>query len=136
MTTAIMDARAMLASFAKSSWRTLHIRTDAAELFLARTGGGANPMRPRPAAVPAVPAPVAAAAVETVVSVTAPHVATFVSAEPVGTMVAAGQTVCRIDLLGEVIDVPAAQAGRVAGHPVAAGALVDHGQVLVTIAAG
>lgn len=129
---AITDARALLDTLLTSGWRELHVISGDTEIFIARQGGGFNPMRASaPPAMP-VPAPVSAA-VEQDTVVKAPHVATLVDLLPVGTMITAGQKIATVRVLDESEAIEAPISGTIIRHEAAAGALVDYGAVLLAI---
>lgn len=128
---AINDARALLDTLLGSDWREIHVVSGETEIFIARNGAGANPMRAAPAAPIADPARSLPPAVEK--TVTAPHVATVVEAVSVGTRVEAGQTVATLHVLDEPIAVTAPGAGTVVRVDAAPGELLDFGAPLVTI---
>lgn len=140
-TQAINDARALLDTLLASGWQELHVVSGDTEIFLARQGGGANPMRVAPAPVSvqapvptqAAPGAVAIApAAETVV--TAPHVATLVDALAPGEAVKAGQTIATLRVLDETETVEAPVAGTIVRVEAAAGDLLDYGAPLLCIA--
>jgi hypothetical protein len=124
------NARALLAQFARSDWRELHVRTPDGEIFIARDGGGPNPML-LPAGGAAPPADDA-----NLLTVAAPHVADVAWLLPVGATVAAGGVVARLDLLGEPIDVRCDEGGVVAARFANDGDLVEFETPLVRVARG
>jgi biotin carboxyl carrier protein len=131
----VTDTRALLRLFRQSGYGDFHLRSGDFEMFVARPGGGANPLR-AVAAVEAVPpsqTAVPSAATERLVS--APHIASFVSALPVGSAVAAGDAVARIELLGEPIDLVAEGPGMVTEVMAQPGALVEYAAPLVRLLA-
>lgn len=136
MTDIITDTRALLRLFRQSGYADIHLRSGDYELFVARPGGGANPLH-APVAVEAAPVPsavpVEAAKAEQLVA--APHIASFVSALAVGSAVAAGDSVARIELLGEPIDLCADQAGLVTEVLAEPGALIEYAAPLVRLLA-
>ena len=132
MTGIIPDVRALLRRFNRMDYRDIWVRHDDFELFIARAGGSANPLRHQAAtsdmdAVVSAPQAVAASVIA------APHIGTFLSALPPGSRVEAGAAVAWMDLLGEVIEVPAAIAGIVAAVTPQAGELVEYGAPLVSL---
>lgn len=137
MTDIITDTRALLRLFRQSGYADIHLRLGDYKLFVARPGGGANPLHApiavEPASVPLSAAPVEAARVEQLVS--APHIASFVSALAVGTAVGAGDAVARIELLGEPIDLCADQPGLVTEILAEPGALIEYAAPLVRLLA-
>lgn len=126
----IDNARVLLAHFAQSDWRELHVRTPDGEIFIARPGGGPNRILQR-AGTPAA-GPVAAADARCV-SVSAPHVGTVAWIEEPGTAVGAGAVVARLDLLGDCVEVACSVAGVVAARLAAEGDFVEFDAPLVTI---
>ena len=127
---AITDARALLDALLAGGWQELHIISGTTEIFLARNGGGANPMRSTP---PAPPQPVNASAPET--EVTAPHVASIVDLLPVGTAVSAGEKIATLRLLDENEPLTSPIAGTIIRHGAGPGQLVDYGAILLAIRA-
>ena len=121
---AISDLRGLLAIVERSDWREFYLRTGDWAVFMARPGGGRDPMLSGEEQVADSPT----------ATVTAPHVATFFSALPVGSEIEAGGVLVRVELLGEMIDVVSDDAGRVTAVLVEPGTLVEFGQPLVEIA--
>jgi biotin carboxyl carrier protein len=134
---AIADLRGLLFLVERSDWREFSLRTGDWSVFMARPGGGPDPMlsggETVAEAAPIAQAPFAPPAPATTIS--APHIATFVSALPVGSEVALGAALARIELLGETIDVTTENAGFVTAILVEPGALVEYGQPMVEIVA-
>lgn len=127
---AIADARALLDTLLSSGWQDMHVVSGGTEIFLARNGGGANPMR---AAALHVAAPdTLATGPETAVK--APHVATLVDVLAVGTRVEAGQKVATLHVLDAEQAVEAPVSGIVVRLDAAAGDLLDYGAALLQIA--
>ncbi|MXP24696.1 hypothetical protein GRI39_01375 [Altererythrobacter indicus] len=126
---AIDNARAFMDAMLQSDWLELHVATDDFELFIAREGGGPNPMFAG-AELDEVPAPAAAAKAS---AITAPHVATLVWAAQPGTNVAAGEALARISVLDEETDITAARGGRVVAVDAAPGELVEFGMTILQI---
>lgn len=129
---AINDARALLDTLLTSGWQQLHVASGDMEIFLARDGGGTNPMR-TVAPAPSVAAPAAQAGPETAVPV--PHVATLEQALAVGTQVIAGQTVATVSVLDEQEDITATVTGTIVRMDAVPGALLEYGATLLSIAA-
>lgn len=115
----ISEVRAMLALFARSEWKDLHVRTPSIELFIAKPGGAANPI---------------AITASDAIAIRAPHVATLLSLADVGAVLTEGQTVAVIELLGEKIEVPTVCAGLVTAHRAMPRELVEYDQILLTLA--
>jgi|GEM_PF-2693471 len=129
---AINDARALLDTLLTSGWLQLHVASGDTEIFLARDGGGTNPMR-MIAAAPLIAAPAAQAGPETVVPM--PHVATLEQALAVGTQVVAGQTVATVRVLEEQEDIAAPISGTIVRVDAVPGVLLEYGAPLLSIAA-
>lgn len=134
--TAITDARALLQTLLASDWLETHVRSGSTEIFIARDGGGPNPMREAAAAptaaLSAMPPVSSARGADT--TVVAPHVATLVDTVAVGTFVAAGETVANLRVLDETIAVVAPVAGTVSGIGSGLGDLLDFKAVILSIA--
>lgn len=126
MNSTIEEVRALLASFTASPWRDLHFRSGGWSLFMAKTGGGANPMLAR--AGQAV-----AAAVAALRDVTAPHLGIFSARVAPGAEVEAGTVIGQVDKLGEATDVVSETAGRVAEVLLQDGDLAEYGAPLVRL---
>lgn len=128
---AINNARALLDSLNASDWNELHVVSGDLEIFLARSGGRANPMLGRqPAAATA-----AAEQFGPETSVVAAHVATLVDAQPVGTVVSSGDTVATIRVLDEEAAVLAPHSGTVVRLDAVPGALLEYNTPILSIAA-
>ena len=127
---AINDARALLATFVAGDRAYVHVESGGTEIFIAREGGIANPLRTvaDPPAAPATTAPLS------VDRLTAPHVATIVSVLPVGSEVAAGEAIATLSVLGEKESLPAAKAGPVTKVLAEPGALVGYGDPIAEMA--
>lgn len=125
---AIDDARALMDALLASDWQELHVRSEGLEIFLAREGGGPNPMLAG-AAQGAAPGAVQPTADRH--RLTAPHVATVTWVAEVGTVLAAGQPAIRLAVLGDETDMPTKQAGRVSLIHAEIGQLVEFGQCLL-----
>ncbi|VVT10532.1 biotin/lipoyl-containing protein [Erythrobacter sp. EC-HK427] len=128
---AIDDARAFIDAILASDWQELHISGDDFELFLARDGGGPNPMF---TAIDSSASPASAATTQVTV-IAAPHVATIAWVAEPGTVFAAGKPLARLSVLDEVTEIRASNDGRVAGVDVAVGELVEFGITILQIAA-
>lgn len=135
---AINDARALLQTLMASDWREVHVRSGEAEIFIAREGGGANPMRePAPTASTAQTAVAVSLAEVKEVSdtvVTAPHVATLMEALSAGSVVSAGQTVASLRVLDETQTVAAPVSGIIVRLSAAVGDLLDFKAPILSIA--
>lgn len=122
----ISEIRALLLQFEKSRLKDFYLRTGEWRVFMARPGGGANPMVAAPEAV-VLEAPG--------LDVTAPHLGLFEPACAAGDAVDHGALIGRIDVLGRKTDVLADRAGRIAAVNFAANDLVEYGETLAVIAA-
>ncbi|WP_313804654.1 hypothetical protein [Sphingobium sp.] len=129
VTRALNDARALLDTLLASGWQDMHAVSGRTEIFIARTGGRANPLR-RQAVVAEVPVtvdgPQTAIATE--------HVSTLVDVLSVGTPVVAGQKVATVRVLEEEMALLSPVVGRVAASPVQPGTLVEFGTTILSIA--
>jgi biotin carboxyl carrier protein len=107
------DARALLAGFVRQDLGRLSVRLRSdVELFLLRRAAA-------PVGTPIV----------------APHVGTIAEVKAVGSLVQAGQVVATLELLGELIDVPASVGGIVDSVQSSAGELVQYGEPIAWIEA-
>lgn len=120
------NARALLDLFGRSPWRELHLRVGDEEMFLAKQGGGADPMRRAVDRRPAQPV---------LSTVRAPHLATLALVGASGEEIAEGQVLAVLELLGEEIPLPAPATGIIGAAHAAAGALVEFDQPIVDIIA-
>lgn len=126
----IDNARVLLGHFVRSDWREMHVRTPDGEIFIARHGGGANPML---GSVAGDAAASTAAMDAARVTIAAPHVATVAWIIAPGTPVGDGTVVARLDLLGETVEVSTARAGVVTECHVADGDFVEFEAPLLAI---
>ncbi|MGH6650045.1 MAG: biotin/lipoyl-containing protein [Sphingopyxis sp.] len=124
MSSTIEEVRALLASFAASPWRDLHVRSGGWSLFMAKADGGPNPMLARAGAA-------VAAVVAALREVTAPHLGIFSARVAPGTVVDVGTVIGQVDKLGEPTDVVSDVAGRIAAILPQDGDLVEYGAPLV-----
>lgn len=130
----VNDARVLLGQLQRSQWGELHLRTPQGEIFIARHGGGPNPMRRGTTkAVAAAEDAGAASMVAAGHVVRAPHVGTVLAVLPAQARVEADGVVCRLSVLGEVIVVSSPHAGVVGEVFAADGALVEYESSLCTI---
>ena len=127
---AINDARALLDALLASDWRDVHVTSGGTEIFIARAGGGANPMRA--SAEPVVSVSGEAGMTSTVA---APHVATLVSVAQIGADLTQGDIAATIEVLGEEETILAAVSGRVAMVHVEKGGLIEFNMPILEIAA-
>ncbi|ASY44098.1 hypothetical protein CJD35_06260 [Sphingobium xenophagum] len=132
MDRAITDARALLDTLVSSDWQELHVVSGETEIFIARAGGGFNPMRLGAAVADAELTAAPAAGPET--SVTAQHVATLVQVLPVGTDLKEGDILATIRVLDTEEAIPAPVAGRIASLSADVGSLVEYGMPILSIA--
>lgn len=126
METLIREMRAMLLQFKHSPLKDLYFRRGDWAVFLARPGGGANPMLATEDTAPTV-----AAAPAPRVLLSAPHLGLFEPACAAGDTVAAGALLGTIDVLGRRTDVLAQVSGRIAQVLVPANDLVEYGATLI-----
>ncbi len=124
MDTVVTDIRALLRQFQQSALRDFHLRSDALQVFMARSDGSANPML-------AVRQPEIEARTT---AITAPHLGLFEPLCAAGDVIAPGGIVARIDVLGRKTDVIAPEGGRIVAIGSAANALVEYGEQLLTVA--
>jgi biotin carboxyl carrier protein len=129
---AITDARALLDTLVSSAWQELHVVSGETEIFIARMGGGINPMRAltdsAEAATPVAPLE------RTETRVTAQHVSTLVDTVPVGTDLRAGERVATIRVLDVEETITAPVAGRVVSLSADVGSLIEYGTPILSIA--
>lgn len=125
----VNDARVLLEQLRRSPWGELHVRTPQGEIFIARHGAGSNPLRP----LADLSAGAGAAAVPAGVVVRAPHVGTVLAALPAQTWIEARAVVCRLAVLGEVIEIVSPEEGVLGEVFVVAGELVECESPLFTL---
>lgn len=116
----VNNARVLLERLEKSTWSELLVRTAQGTIFIAKSGGGANPMREA-----------AESGEQTVIS--APHLGSVISVAAVGSEVLEGGEVCRLSVLGETVGVPTSAAGIIEKTFVSEGMLVEFETPLVVI---
>lgn len=126
---AIDDLRALMTSFLESDWSEAHVIDARGEIFIAREGGGPNPLLGEIGGYEAADVPAAGALRD----LAAPHVATLVSILAPGDRVAAGAELARLSVLDEEESFLSPAAGEVAEVCISAGALVEHGTILVRL---
>lgn len=129
---ALDDARSFMDALLQSDWQELHIARDDFELFIARDGGGPNPMFAEAAACEPPPA----AATPQVSAITAQHVATIAWVAEPGSNVAAGKPLARLSVLDDETEIKATNDGRVVAVDVEAGELVEFGMTILQFADG
>jgi len=129
---AITDARALLDTLVSSAWQELHVVSGETEIFIARAGGGINPMRvPHASVNAAVPvSPVSGLEI----CVMAQHVATLIDMVPVGTYLQAGEPVATIRILDVEATIAAPVAGCIVSLSAEIGALIEYGTPILSIA--
>lgn len=132
---AVDDLRALMTSFLDGDWTETHVIDARGEIFIAREGGGPNPLLGEIVAdgYEAAESDAAAAATGALRDLSAPHVATLVSILAPGDQVAAGAELARLSVLDDDEPFLAPAAGAVVEVFVAAGALVEHGTVLIRL---
>lgn len=128
VTRAINDARALLSTLISSEWQELHVVSGDTEIFVARAGGGANPMR-----APQLSEVIEEPAAEPELQVKAPHVATIVASLQVGTLVSTGQKVATLRVLDEEKDVLSPISGTIVRIDAELGALVEYDDPLLSL---
>lgn len=133
---AIIDARALLDALVTNGWKEMHVVSGDSEIFLARQGGRANPMRHIPVPAPPAPAPSTEGGQGRETKVQAPHVATLVSVLAVGTSVAAGQSVATLRVLEAETEVAATVGGTIVRVDAVPGDLLDYAALLLSIEEG
>jgi acetyl-CoA carboxylase biotin carboxyl carrier protein len=134
--TIVSDTRALLWIFEKSDYRDLHLRLEGYSVFLAKSGGHANPMHDSPIGdrplhdriVPDVARSTASHAI------VAPHIASLISTLPLGSCVAMGDIVARLSLLDEFIDLKADYVGTVEAVSAEVGDLLEYGSPILELA--
>jgi acetyl-CoA carboxylase biotin carboxyl carrier protein len=131
---AVQDARALLKAMKSGDWQELHLVSGDTEIFVARSGGGANPMISPPQQGPVAATAAVQPAPDTETIIAAPHVATLVDLLDVGSRVAAGEKVATLHVLDDAQDVEAPVAGVIASHKAQPGILVEYGDELLMIA--
>ena len=131
---AVDDLRALMTSFLEGDWAETHVIDARGEIFIARDGGGPNPLLGKiadgyDAPDRTVDVPTSGALQDLV----APHVATLVSIVARGAQVTAGAELARLSVLDEEEAFLAPSNGEVAEVCAAAGALVEHGTILIRL---
>lgn len=132
---AIDDLRALMTSFLEGDWTEMHVNDVRGGIFIAREGGGPNPLLGDIVAggyVESESEPVGSAS-GVLRDLSAPHVATLVSIIAAGDHVAAGAELARLSVLDIEEPLLAPAAGEVVDVLVVAGALVEHGTVLIRL---
>lgn len=133
---ALDDARALLDTLLASDWKDAHIVSGATEIFIARDGGRANPMRAAPfAAGVADAAPHGGTSAAAEIAIKAPHVATLVRTALVGEEVEVGQVLAVLSVLDAEEPLLADRAGRVSVVHAEAGALLEFGTPILALSA-
>lgn len=126
----IDDARALMDALLANDWSEVHVTGHDFEIFIAKEGGGANPMLGQDLGdgpnetLPAGP----------VKTLSAPHVATVEWVAEVGVRLEVGQSVVRLSVLDEVSELPAAAGGSVVRVHAVPGQMVEFGAPLVDVA--
>ena len=131
---AVDDLRALMTSFLEGDWAETHVIDARGEIFIARDGGGPNPLLGKiadgyDAPDRTVDVPTSGALQDLV----APHVATLVSIVARGAQVTAGAELARLSVLDEEEAFLAPSDGEVAEVCAAPGALVEHGTILIRL---
>lgn len=129
---AVDDLRALMTSFLDGDWSETHVIDARGEIFIAREGGGLNPLL-GDGGYEAADSGADVAATGVLRDLAAPHVATLLSILAPGDRVAAGAELARLSVLDEEEPFLSPSAGEVAEVCVAAGVLVEHGTVLIRL---
>lgn len=134
-TAAIDDLRALMGSFLEGDWAETHVIDARGEIFIARAGGGPNPLLGELCedAYETADAGADPGVTGALRDIAAPHVATLVSVLAAGAPVAAGEELARFSVLDEAESFLSPAAGVVAEVCVAPGVLVEHGTILVRL---
>ena len=127
------DARALIDTLVSRGWQSAAVRVGNSEFLLSRDelldrGLPLNVTAEAPGAAPT-------AAPAQLQTVSAPHVGTLAEIAAVGSTVARGEMVAVLAVLGERVEIFAPESGRVIGHKVEPGALVEYGQILAELTA-
>lgn len=130
MSTLVSDTRALMRMFVQSSYRDLYIRSGDVRIFMARDGGGVNPMM---ATARIAPAANCVPHAGTTWQLTAPHVATLIWTAAAGDFVEQGAAIARIALLDEEIELTADAGGTVQAVRVFPGGLIEFDDVILTV---
>ena len=126
------DARVLLDTLVSQGWQSAVVRVGNSEFLLSRDALLERDI-PADAVGEAAAAPLAAS--PQLQTVSAPHVGTLVEIVAVGSTVARGEMVAVLTVLEERVEIFAPESGRVIGHKVEPGALVEYGQILAELTA-
>jgi biotin carboxyl carrier protein len=131
----VNDARVLLGLLQRSQWGDLHVRTPDGEIFIARHGAGANPMLLPGVANRHAGATHSGPETGPIMSrvIRAPHVASVIEVLPAQSEVAVGTVICRLGVLGEIVEVASPHSGVIGELLAALGTLVEYDSPLVTI---
>lgn len=131
---AVDDLRALMTSFLDGDWSETHVIDARGEIFIAREGGGPNPLlREIADGYDFADCAGSARASGALRDIAAPHVATLVSIVAPGAQVAAGAELARLSVLDEEETLLSPVAGEVVEVCTALGALVEHGTILIRL---
>lgn len=131
---AITNARALLDAMIGGGWDQVCITGEEGDYFLARLPGTPNPLLAPAAVAQASIQPATAAAVQTESkTIKAPHVGTIGWLAAVGAALEKGETVVRLMVLDETIDIVTAEGGTVSVHARQIGDLAEYADELVTL---
>jgi biotin carboxyl carrier protein len=122
----LAEALGLLAAFERSDWLDAHVRAGEFEFYVSRR----TPGRTAP-----LPSPVPAERPSATEEITAPHVATVRHVRPAGEAAEAGEALVVLEILGELVELPAPVRCRIASASVVAGDLVEYGQLLIRFVA-
>ena len=126
------DARALLDTLVSQGWQSAVVRVGDSEFLLSRDALLERDI-PTDAVGEAAVAPLAAS--PQLQTVSAPHIGTLVEIAAVGSVITKGGLVAVLAVLGERVEIFAPESGRVLGHKVEPGALVEYGQILAELTA-
>lgn len=125
---AINDACALLNTLIVSEMVEMHVVSGDIEIYIARQGGGTNPMRVGKATVPAkmaeVPQPT---------YLTAPHVATLVDVIAAGSKVTQGDWIATLRVIGDTHQISATSSGHVTEVFAMQGDLLEFGMQIASL---
>ena len=131
-TASLNDARALLDTLVSQGWQSAVVRVGDSEFLLSRDELLERDF-PADAVGEAVAAPLAAP--PQLQTVSAPHIGTLVEIAAVGSTVTKGGLVAVLTVLEERVEISASESGKVLGHKVQPGALVEYGGVLAELSA-
>ncbi len=125
---AIDNARALLDALLAGNWQEIHVVSGGTEIFIARAGGSANPMREQRAELASV------AIAPPATRITAPHIGTVVEVSAPGTQLLTGEPIAKLQVLDTRHDVPVPLDGIVTMVDVSVSDLVEFGARIGAVA--